>query len=108
MLIFGGCILNLEIRLEASKQRQPPPPPSTPTRYVVVEEVDGELNEIKAKVMIPTVGGRNPKQPAKGCIKSCNIMGQSTNLNWLAGLLPSTVSSRGFFLLPKVGKFDPI
>ena len=41
------------------------------------------------KTKIPTVDGWNPAAP--GMYKTVKKIGSTTNLNWLAGFLPSTV-----------------
>jgi len=48
------------------------------------------MKQIQPSESIRTVDGRNPAAP--GMHKTLQIRGQTTNLNWLAGFLPSTIS----------------
>ena len=46
-----------------------------------------------------TVNGRNPKQPPGMCKKPLNNGISTTNLDWLAGFLPWTVSPQNYWQL---------
>ena len=52
-------------------------------------DFDRRYTFVDARICCHTVDGRNPKQPP-GMYKSLQKMGEPTNLNRLAGCLPST------------------